>query len=88
MLTKKQKSMMVKAFQMLRTGLDEAARAVDSGTPEDVLTHVRAMDKLTTMMVLGLEGHINAEPLLVHIAEKRPKVAAKTGRPKLSLVKG
>lgn len=94
-MTKKQRDMLAKVFRILRAGVEEAERAAQHGTAEDVLTHVRTMNELTAKMVTGLEGHIGAVPLLLHVAEKRPHARGPIGRPKasrpptkLSLVKG
>lgn len=86
-MEKKQKEVIMQGFRLLRLAAAEGERSTHEGDPDAILEVVDNMLHLLGRMKDGLGHHIGAQAVLKGIEVKRPKVAAKIGRPKLTLVK-
>ncbi len=86
-MNKTQQAFIIKAFRLIREGAAEGERIARDESAEAVAKHVDDMIAMLAVVKEGIGHHIGAQAVLKGIGEVRPKVAAKIGRPKLSLVK-
>lgn len=87
-MDKKQRDVLIKGFRLLRQGTAEGERFAHADNVDEVLVQLDTMLQLAAEMKKSIGLHIGAQAVLKGIEVKRPIVAAKIGRPKLSLVKG